>query len=182
MYGLWIFAIVAAILMGVALFFRLASSKFYSYYKGKLKYTKANGYTTEYYGREYDQTLPPDLDRNQMDKWLKKKEFWSNRDDASETYTILIVISAFVLVIFMLCAIFIPLECQAAAARWTEFAPMVEQLINSGSDLSNIAITPKIIEYNDWLASARASQNTYGIFSPYYNIDLSHLEYIRVGQ
>ena len=182
MYGLWIFVIIAAILTGITLFFRLAPSKFYSYYRSKLEYTQANGYTTEYYGREYDQVLPSNLDREQMDKWLKKKKFWSDRDNNSEIYEILTVMSAFLLVSILLCAIFIPLGRQTEVTRWTEFEPMVEQLINNGSDFLSIAITSEIIEYNDWLASARASQSTYGIFSSYYNIDLSHLEYIRVGQ
>jgi hypothetical protein len=38
----------------------------------------------------------------------------------------------------------------------------------------------QIIELNTWLASATASENTFGIFS-FYNNKLDDLEYIEIG-
>jgi hypothetical protein len=59
---------------------------------------------------------------------------------------------------------------------------MVENLVEGSSGYQDVGITSKVVDYNSWLARARSSQEIYGNWSSYYNIDLSQLEYIKIGQ
>ena len=51
---------------------------------------------------------------------------------------------------------------------WKETYQMVEQVIENGSDLENIAISQLKIEYNSWLSEAISSLNTWGKWSSWY--------------
>jgi hypothetical protein len=92
---------------------------------------------------------------------------------------VILLIVAFILT---LCAIFVPMGAAREVAYWSEFTPMVENVISNSNSLQDVGITGKVVEYNSWLAEARSSQEVYKNFSSYYGIDLSSLEYIKIGQ
>ena len=56
----------------------------------------------------------------------------------------------------------------------------VQEAYENGTDADNIAITQTVIEMNTWLAEAKASKQTLGNWSAYYNIDLDSLEPITL--
>ena len=59
---------------------------------------------------------------------------------------------------------------------------MVEATLDSTTnEYETAGIAGRIIEYNSWLTKARTSQEFYGNCSSYFGIDLSQLEYIKLG-
>ena len=58
---------------------------------------------------------------------------------------------------------------------------MAETIIEDADSMQTIAIADKVIEYNTWLAEARASKTTYKNWSQYYFVDLSELDYISLN-
>ena len=67
-----------------------------------------------------------------------------------------------------------------AINQWKEVYVMVQQIVNNGSDLENIAISQTKIEYNEWLTNAIANLRTYGNWSSWslYEEELLALQYI----
>ena len=64
--------------------------------------------------------------------------------------------------------------------EWKEVYVMIQQVVNNGSDLENVAISQTKIEYNEWLTNAIASLKTYGNWSSWslYEEELLALQYI----
>ena len=56
----------------------------------------------------------------------------------------------------------------------------VMQVIDNRSDLENFGITETILEYNEWLESAKARKEVYGNWSFYRDIDLESMKYLGV--
>ena len=56
----------------------------------------------------------------------------------------------------------------------------VMQVIENRSDLENFGITETILEYNEWLESAKARKEVYGNWSFYRDIDLESMKYLGV--
>ena len=83
--------------------------------------------------------------------------------------------------VFCLVAIFNPVCAKSKYNKFQEQKVIIEQTIENGTDLENIAISKTIIDYNNWLAGAKASKKTYGIFSSYYYLDLDKLQPITKG-
>ena len=83
--------------------------------------------------------------------------------------------------IILLCAIFNPMCAKNEYNKFQAQKVIIEQTIENGTDLENISISQTIIEYNNWIASAKASKKTYGIFSSYYYLDLDKLQPITKG-
>ena len=108
--------------------------------------------------------------------------FWDNLSDNNFTFYIIGTLTCIAAVILLLCAIFIPIDAAEQVVYWTKFVPMVENLIDNSTGYQDVGITNKIVEYNSWLTKARTSQEFYGNWSSYYGIDLSQLEYIKIGQ
>jgi hypothetical protein len=118
----------------------------------------------------------------QLLKYDKKKSFWYKQwGDDESLRGIIFTIICIILVIFSLITILVPLCARDEAMYWEEFAPMAQNIIDNADTAQSVAIAGDIIEYNKWLADARASQRAYGCWSSYYFIDLSNLNYITVN-
>lgn len=116
-------------------------------------------------------------------KILRKRKRLSTISYTTSGFSVgVIVISILVLIITITVAIAAPVCANQEVAYWLEFKPMAEQVLNSAADSNSTALTitftDKVIEYNTWLANARASQDTFSNWSMYYGIDLSALDYI----
>jgi hypothetical protein len=57
--------------------------------------------------------------------------------------------------------------------QWEEFTAIAKEVMaSSTNEMERAGIVNKILEYNEWLADARASQRLWGNWSSYYNLDL----------
>ena len=56
----------------------------------------------------------------------------------------------------------------------------VVEVVTNGDSLENIAISNTIIEKNQWLAEAKASVDSWGVWSHYYFTDVMELEPITI--
>lgn len=145
-----------------------------------------NGVPCEFRNWDYDRIY---LDATNPEEFKKLNKIYRKRERLNTiSYTTsgffigVIVISVLVLIITITVAITAPICANREIAYWLEFKPMAEQVLNSTADSSSTALTitftDKVIEYNTWLANARASQDTFSNWSMYYGIDLSALDYI----
>ena len=186
MYGLWILFIVFAVVSAVAFIIGGLSNHLYRKYKKQTHYSyqySSGHWDTDYYtGHAYDKRRVKEEDIPKYEKAYKKVCFWDTLSDYDFIFYIIGTLTCIAVVILLLCAIFIPIDAAEQVVYWTKFVPMVENLIDNSTGYQDVGITNKIVEYNSWLAKARSSQEIYGIWSPYFNIDLSQLEYIKIGQ
>lgn len=125
------------------------------------------------------------LETEEFDRLLKirkKKDFWykfyTNDDTIYFIGAILLVVSIFVLIF----AITFPIGAQNEVAYWNNFVDMVNLTLNGADSYQAVGIAGDIIEYNSWLTKALTSQQVWGNWSCYYNIGLSQLQYIMIGQ
>ena len=75
-----------------------------------------------------------------------------------------------------------PLQAKKEYTEFIETQAMVEQVYN-GDDYNqyeNAGLNNKIIELNQWLASAKSDVKIYGNWSMYCTIDLNSLDYIKL--
>jgi hypothetical protein len=188
MYGIWILVIIfTAVGIPLIVFNALADAKMEEYREAIVyRYRYSDGYwdDTRFCDSQRDRDR---LTEEEYVKYLenyKKYKFWKkvNCDGnliAPFVIGVILLIAAFILIFV---AIFVPMEAAREVVYWSEFAPMVENTMLNSDSLQDIGITEKIVEYNSWLAEARSSQGIYKNFSSYYGIDLSTLEYIKIGQ
>ena len=189
MFGFWYitigFATVGITFLLLGIISNVRDEKLYD----KLKYTyqskSFDGHQSENTIRFYDDSSDKrhlsETDylayKKIFDKYNKNKELYNN----SDIFIPIGVVCLVAAIIFFTVSICVPIEARQEANYWLEFSTMAEDIIENGNEYQTIGIADKIIEYNSWLAEARASQATHGCFSQYYNIDLSNLEYIRIG-
>ena len=86
------------------------------------------------------------------------------------------------MVLFII-ALIVVIQCAIIPKEIREFELYQELVEASYSETEtelNYAMNIQVIELNTWLASVRASEETYGIFSFYRN-KLDDLEYIEIG-
>lgn len=188
MYGLWILVIIfTAVGIPLIIFNALADAKMQEYREAIVyHYEYSNGYwdDTHFCNSQRDRDKLTEEEYAKYLKKYKKYQLWKkiNRDGdliAPFVIGLILLIAAFILIFV---AIFVPIEAAREVVYWSEFAPMVENTMLGSDSLQDIGITEKIVEYNSWLAKARSSQEIYKNFSSYYGIDLSTLEYIKIGQ
>lgn len=186
MYGLWILFIIFAIVSAGTLTIGSLSYHLYSKYKEQTRYSYQSGFghwdSDHYTGHAYDKRRVKEEDIPKYEKAYKKVRFWDKLNDSSFIFYIIGAIACVAAIILLFCAIFNPICAVEKVAYWSEFAPMVENLVEGSNGYQDVGITSKVVDYNSWLAKARSSQEIYGIWSSYYNIDLSQLEYIKMGQ
>lgn len=186
MYGLWILFIIFAAIAAVAFVIGGISYPMYNKYKNQTRYSyqyAVGRWDTDYYtSTNCDKRHVGEENIPKYEKALRKKKFWDGLSDHNFVFYIIGTLACIVAVILLVCAIFIPLSAADSVAYWSEFAPMVENLVDNSSGYQDVGITNKIVEYNSWLAKARSSQEIYGNWSSYYGIDLSQLQYIQIGQ
>lgn len=185
MYAPLLITIIFAILFVPSLLWLILPYRLYKKYDAKCYYTDPRGEETHFYSSELQEKHMREAGREKelerLIKYDKKKNFWQKQwcNNESLRGTIFAII-CIVLVIFSLITIIVPLETRDEAMYWEEFAPMAQNIIDSADSAQSIAIAGDVIEYNKWLADARASQKAYGSWSGYYFIDLSTLNYITV--
>ena len=73
-----------------------------------------------------------------------------------------------------------PLEVKKEVNTFKRYQELVEVSYSETETELNFAMNIQVIELNTWLAEARATEETYGIFSFYRN-KLDDLEYIQIG-
>ena len=83
-------------------------------------------------------------------------------------------IVAFIAFICIFPSIFIPIEAKNELQRFENDRVAITQLMEAvpASSPDRAALINKVTELNQWLTSARASKQTYGIFSAYVYLDL----------
>lgn len=64
---------------------------------------------------------------------------------------------------------------------FNETKVMVVEVANDAEALENIGLTNSVIEYNMWLAKAKAGVKAYGAWSLYYGLGVEDMEYISLG-
>ena len=191
MYGLWILVIIFGV-VGIACTIPAAMAEpMYRKYRNQLyyKYEKEtySGKTyldeTRFDCSTYDKERLSEEEFNCLQKIYRKYKFWDGLycSDAEVPLGIIGTICLIAAVIMIGTAIMVPIEAMEEAAYWQEFKPMAENIINSSDSYQSLGIADKVIEYNTWLAEARTSQEIWGNWSRYFNVDLSGLDYIVFG-
>lgn len=84
-------------------------------------------------------------------------------------------------VVFVIVPIVCRCEARADIIQFEETREVVMVSVESGTDLENVGITQSVISCNNWLANAKASVKTFGIWSRYYGLGVEDIEYIKLG-
>ena len=189
MYGLWILVIIFGVVGLVCVIPAAMAAPMYSKYRKQLRYKYSCSCGKDHYlestfdNMDWDRERLSEEEFNRLQKIYRKYKFWDNLycTDAEVSLGIIGTICLVAAVIMIMPAIMVPIEAMKEVAYWQEFKPMAESIINSSDSYQSIGIADKVIEYNTWLAEARTSQQIWGNWSMYFNVDLSGLEYIIVG-
>lgn len=72
-------------------------------------------------------------------------------------------------------------QAKAETIQFEETREAIMASVVSGTNLENIGITQTVIDCNKWLARARASVKTFGLWSGYYGLGVEYMEYIKLG-
>jgi hypothetical protein len=109
-----------------------------------------------------------------LQKHYKKSHFWYKVwSDYEILRTIVFAILCIVVIIFLLVSIFNPLCVRTELTEWEEFTVIAEEIMTSSTnEMERAGVVNKMLEYNEWLADARASQKLWGNWSSYYNFVL----------
>ena len=95
--------------------------------------------------------------------------------------TIIAVICGVCTFIFGLIAITNPLGAKREYEIFIEQRAIIEEVIEDTDSLANAGVNNVIIETNKWLAEAKASKKTYGIFSKYYSLSIEDIVPIKIS-
>lgn len=107
----------------------------------------------------------------------RKKFKWNDWGFAGEvTFVASLVIAWFSTLVAWLA----PLSSRHDLVYFKQQSQYVTTAIINGDPLENIAITQTVIEQNMWLAKAKASLETFGIWSSYYGSGVEDLEPIVI--
>lgn len=178
MYGPLLVAIILIPIFLIMLFFAIFPYMMYQYYKKRTYYPDPiGGCETWFDNMNYEIKRLKETGQHELlaklQKNYKKKKFWDKVDNNRSTFTVIAGIIGFIVVIFILLSIINPLCVRAELANWEEFAAIAEEtLASTTNDLQEAGVVNKILEYNEWLAEARASQRLYGNWSSYWNVEL----------
>ena len=177
MFGFWyivfgcIVIAIAGLIVGIVLR-RKALDYLFLYKKKYSEYSQLDGNDDPDYSKR----------RKLRDEYLKYDRLHDKYDDKDFIGWIISIIMGMVLLVLVPLSIFIPLEAQREASYFSAQREYVELAVENGTDLENVAITHTIIEQNEWLACAKASKASYGVFSRYYNVNLDELEPIVIDR
>ena len=185
MYGPLIVALITLPIFLIALFFSIVPTQLRKYYNGKRRFVTPYGNTTTFDDAHCDVDQLTRAGRaDEIPKFREaynKYRFWDKVEDNNTIAIAIAVLSSLVLVTFFLVGIIQPIAMRQEVAYWQNFVEMVDLTIGYANDYEKAGLAGNIIEYNSWLTQAKTSQEIYGNWSSYYNIDLSHLEYIILG-
>lgn len=181
MYIMWYFVFGALVLLiPVGVFFIICMKKT-SYYE------KEYDRVSHEIDNAFDQLMRGDYknynERRENEKKLRlKRATLSDKqrkwDKISLAPGIPSIILIFVVVIFTMVSICVPLKARFEVEDFKATYEMYERVSEGQSDIENIALSETANEYNKWLKHARVSKQRFGAFSMYYNQDLENLKYI----
>lgn len=182
MYGFWILAIIFGIISALALITEKVGESLEAKYREELRYMDGD-YSSTYEGYNYEKKRISAEELPKYEENLKKHKFWKKFNYRAGFFLgVIHGVLAFCFLIVVIIAIVNPITAKVDYVYWKEFVPMVEDIVGGSSEYQALGITSDIIEYNKWLTHARTSQEVWGNWSSYYNIDLSDLRYISIGQ
>lgn len=190
MYGPLLVTIILAPIFIIAFALATLPEAMASHYREKCRFWDNRPYFMEWSTFSNGATQIEYLKREGREDELKelqaayeKKEFWDKFPIVIHDLAVgIAIIVGIALFIFVLISIINPICARQEAAYWKNFVEMVELTISSASDYQTVGIAGDIINYNSWLAEVKTSQEVWGNWSSYYNVDLSQLNYIQIGQ
>ena len=91
------------------------------------------------------------------------------------------IITLIAAILFGSAPIALRFEAKAEIVQFEETREVVMVSAESGTNLENVGITQTVIDCNKWLAEARASVKTYGLWSVYHGLGVEYMEYIKLG-
>lgn len=180
MYGPLLMLIILTPLFLIALFWAFAPYQLYQYYGHRLKYTRPDmgDYEIEFENMRYEVRELKEAGRDEelatLQKHYKKSRFWYKVwSDYELLRAIVFAIICIAVFMFLMWNIVDPLCVRTELAEWEEFATIAKEVMASSTDdIERAGVVNKMLEYNEWLADARASQKLWGNWSSYYNFDL----------
>lgn len=198
MIGWGIIAITGFILANISIlpFIILQIKKAVIYRKIEDEKCELNRLTKQYYERgscfcrdldeeqwEIKKQVKSEIDKHteQRDVLCYKKDtIWKKIDKAERPCRIITTIMGIIVLDSLLTILIGGFATKSNIIEFEHQKEMIEQTVENGTDLENIAITQTIIEYNQWLAEAKASKEIYGIFSLYYGTDVDNMQPITI--
>lgn len=181
MYGPLLMLIILIPLFFIALFWVVAPYKLHEYHERRTKYIRpsmGDNYETTFENMKYEVRELKEAGRDKelaiLKKHYKKSQFWynvwSDYEILREVVFIILCIAVFVFLMWNICD---PLCVRIELAQWEEFIAIAEEVMaSSTNEIERAGIVNKMLEYNEWLAEARASQKLWGNWSSYYLFDL----------
>ena len=179
MYGPLLMLIILIPLFFIGLFWAIAPYRLYKYHEHRLNYVRpGRGYTEEFYNMEYEVRELIEAGRGKelatLQKHYKKSKFWykvwSDYDMLRSVIFVILCIAVFVFLMWSICD---SLCVRTEIAEWEEFVAIAEDVMaSSTNEIERAGVVNKMLEYNEWLADARASLKLWGNWSSYYNFDL----------
>ena len=180
MYGPLLMLIILAPLFLIALFWAIAPYKLYKYHGHRLKYTRPgmDDYKEEFENMKCEIRELKEAGRDEelaiLQKHYKKSRFWykvwSDYVLLREIIFSLLCVALFVFAIWSFAG---PMDAYTDIAHWNEFAEIAEDVLDSSTnEVERAGVVNKVLEYNEWLADARASQKLWVNWSSYYYFDL----------
>jgi hypothetical protein len=163
----------------IALFWVIAPFRLYKYHDNHLNYVRPKyGHTEEFANMEHEihelKEAGRDKELATLQKHYKKRSFWRkvwlDYEILCGSVFAILCIAVFVFLMWNICD---PLCVRTELAEWEEFTAIAEEIMaSSTNEIERAGVVNKILEYNEWLADARASQKLWGNWSSYYNFDL----------
>ena len=180
MYGPLLVLIILTPLFFIALFWVIAPYQLHEYHERRTKYTRPGmgDYETEFENMRYEIRELKEAGRDEelatLQKHYKRSRFWYKVwSDYEMLRSIIFTLLCIAVFVFLMWNIVDPLHVRTELAEWEEFTAIAEEIMaSSTNEIERAGIVNKMLEYNEWLADARASQKLWGNWSSYYNFDL----------
>ena len=179
MYGPLLTLIILIPLFLIGLFWVVAPYQLHEYHDNRLNYVRPGyGCTEKFYDMKYEVRELKEAGREEelatLQKHYKKSKFWYKVwSDYEILRGVIFAILCIAVFVFLMWNIVDPLHVRTELAEWEEFAAIAEEVMaSSTNEIEQAGVVNKMLEYNEWLADARASQKLWGNWSAYYNFDL----------
>ena len=155
-------AVISLIALVISLKLRNYFDNKYKEYRNKWLYAHGEK------GREYE------------DKKCKYSRKYDVSDGVFNACGGTVFVAGIISLILLLVSIFLPIGVKKEVATFEYHKEFIEEAIENGKELENIAITQTVIGQNKWLADAKASLEVYGCFSKYWGQGIENLEPIKI--
>jgi hypothetical protein len=180
MYGPLLTLIILIPIFLIGFFWAFAPYQLYKYHGHRRKYTRPDmdDYETEFANMKYEilglKEAGRDKELATLQKHYKKSRFWYKVwSDYEMLRCVIFTIICIAVFIFLIWNIVDPICVRTELAEWEEFTAITKEIMTSSTnEIERAGIVNKMLEYNEWLAEARASQKLWGNWSSYYNFNL----------